>query len=144
MWYVLLLVSVASCVSESIWPVENRILQLRTAAPRSDSPPSYMVHLYNRYRKGRMPYSAANTIQRPMKETHIHANGYESIYLASPKYHTLHTFTSGGRGRLVVKASERGWRVISSSPVPLLIRRVGHRCMLNMSRAQTSSRWCGS
>ncbi|GFQ69602.1 bone morphogenetic protein 3 [Trichonephila clavata] len=63
MWYVLLLVSVASCVSESIWPVENRILQLRTAAPRSDSPPSYMVHLYNRYRKGRMPYSAANTVR---------------------------------------------------------------------------------
>ncbi|GFT74639.1 bone morphogenetic protein 3 [Nephila pilipes] len=63
MWYVLLLVSVVSCVSESIWPVENRILQLRTAAPRSDSPPSYMVHLYNRYRKGRMPYSAANTVR---------------------------------------------------------------------------------
>ncbi|GIY08037.1 hypothetical protein CEXT_173871 [Caerostris extrusa] len=63
MWRALLLVSLALCASESIWPIQNRILQLRTAAPRSDSPPSYMVHLYNRYRKGRMPYSAANTVR---------------------------------------------------------------------------------
>ncbi|GFT89440.1 uncharacterized protein TNCV_4387211 [Trichonephila clavipes] len=32
--------------------------------------------------------------------------------------------------------------VMSSSPVPLKTRRVGERCTLNMSRAQTSSRWC--
>ncbi|GFT30425.1 uncharacterized protein TNCV_2377161 [Trichonephila clavipes] len=31
----------------------------------------------------------------------------------------------------------------SSSPVPLKTRRVGERCTLNLSRAQTSSRWCG-
>ncbi|GFX45938.1 uncharacterized protein TNCV_2255151 [Trichonephila clavipes] len=31
----------------------------------------------------------------------------------------------------------------SSSPVPLKIRRVGQRCTLNLSRAETSSRWCG-
>ncbi|GFX98512.1 uncharacterized protein TNCV_1500901 [Trichonephila clavipes] len=34
-------------------------------------------------------------------------------------------------------------RVTSSSPVPLKTRRVGQRCTLNLSRAQTSSRWCG-
>ncbi|GFU49905.1 hypothetical protein TNCV_4686601 [Trichonephila clavipes] len=34
--------------------------------------------------------------------------------------------------------------VTSSSPVPLKTRRVGQRCTLNMSRAETSSRWCGS
>ncbi|GFV61729.1 uncharacterized protein TNCV_188871 [Trichonephila clavipes] len=33
--------------------------------------------------------------------------------------------------------------VTSSSPVPLKTRRVGQQCTLNMSRAQTSSRWCG-
>ncbi|GFV54459.1 uncharacterized protein TNCV_2865431 [Trichonephila clavipes] len=31
--------------------------------------------------------------------------------------------------------------VTSSSPVPLKTRRVGQRCMLNLSRAETSSRW---
>ncbi|GFW43712.1 uncharacterized protein TNCV_4770611 [Trichonephila clavipes] len=30
-----------------------------------------------------------------------------------------------------------------SSPVPQKTRRVGQRCTLNLSRAQTSSRWCG-
>ncbi|GFU01804.1 uncharacterized protein TNCV_1523101 [Trichonephila clavipes] len=31
----------------------------------------------------------------------------------------------------------------SSNPVPLKTRRVGQRCTLNLSRAETSSRWCG-
>ncbi|GFW16538.1 uncharacterized protein TNCV_2351621 [Trichonephila clavipes] len=33
--------------------------------------------------------------------------------------------------------------VTSSSPVPLKTRRVGQRCTLNLSKAETSSRWCG-
>ncbi|GFT59075.1 uncharacterized protein TNCV_186531 [Trichonephila clavipes] len=33
--------------------------------------------------------------------------------------------------------------VTSSSPVPLKTRRVGQRCTLNLSRAETSYRWCG-
>ncbi|GFV72863.1 uncharacterized protein TNCV_1325741 [Trichonephila clavipes] len=33
--------------------------------------------------------------------------------------------------------------VTSSIPVPLKKRRVGQRCTLNLSRAETSSRWCG-
>ncbi|GFX53585.1 uncharacterized protein TNCV_2327001 [Trichonephila clavipes] len=33
--------------------------------------------------------------------------------------------------------------VAGSSPVPLKTRRVGQRCTLNLSRAETSSRWCG-
>ncbi|GFV93510.1 uncharacterized protein TNCV_1988241 [Trichonephila clavipes] len=33
--------------------------------------------------------------------------------------------------------------VTSSSPVPLKTRRVGQQCMLNLSRVETSSRWCG-
>ncbi|GFW14264.1 histone-lysine N-methyltransferase SETMAR [Trichonephila clavipes] len=31
--------------------------------------------------------------------------------------------------------------VTGSSPVPLKTRRVGQRCTLNLSRAETSSRW---
>ncbi|GFW64239.1 uncharacterized protein TNCV_775031 [Trichonephila clavipes] len=33
--------------------------------------------------------------------------------------------------------------VTSSIPVPLKTRRVGQRCTLNLSRAETSSCWCG-
>ncbi|GFU14709.1 uncharacterized protein TNCV_4228651 [Trichonephila clavipes] len=33
--------------------------------------------------------------------------------------------------------------VTSSSPVPLKTHRIGQRCTLNLSRAETSSRWCG-
>ncbi|GFY36666.1 uncharacterized protein TNCV_28701 [Trichonephila clavipes] len=33
--------------------------------------------------------------------------------------------------------------VTGSSPVPLKTRRVGQPCTLNLSRAETSSRWCG-
>ncbi|GFU89647.1 hypothetical protein TNCV_4042541 [Trichonephila clavipes] len=32
---------------------------------------------------------------------------------------------------------------MNSSRVPLKTRRVGEQCTLNLSRAQTSSRWCG-
>ncbi|GFV15569.1 uncharacterized protein TNCV_4835951 [Trichonephila clavipes] len=48
-----------------------------------------------------------------------------------------------GCGSPVVKVSDHGKHVMSSSPVPLKTRRVGQRCMLNLSRAETSSRWCG-
>ncbi|GFX78390.1 uncharacterized protein TNCV_3034331 [Trichonephila clavipes] len=44
----------------------------------------------------------------------------------------------------VVKVSNHGWHVSSSSPVPQKTRRVGQRCTLNLSRAEMSSRWCGS
>ncbi|GFW96556.1 aminoglycoside phosphotransferase domain-containing protein 1 [Trichonephila clavipes] len=46
-------------------------------------------------------------------------------------------------GSLVIKVSDRGWLVTSSRPVPLKTRRVGERCTLNLSRAQTSFRCCG-
>ncbi|GFX11250.1 uncharacterized protein TNCV_4786421 [Trichonephila clavipes] len=48
-----------------------------------------------------------------------------------------------GCGNPVVKVSDHGRHVMSSSPVPLKTRRVGQRCTLNLSRAETSSRWCG-
>ncbi|GFU14174.1 uncharacterized protein TNCV_4167721 [Trichonephila clavipes] len=48
-----------------------------------------------------------------------------------------------GCGSPVVRVSDHGRYVMSSSPVPLKTRRVGQRSALNLSRAQTSSRWCG-
>ncbi|GFX69472.1 uncharacterized protein TNCV_380411 [Trichonephila clavipes] len=33
--------------------------------------------------------------------------------------------------------------ITSSSTIPLQTRRVVQRCMLNLSRAETSSHWCG-
>ncbi|GFV49840.1 uncharacterized protein TNCV_1391221 [Trichonephila clavipes] len=46
-------------------------------------------------------------------------------------------------GSPVVKVSDYGRYVMSSSPVPLKTRHAGQRCTLNLSRAETSSRWCG-
>ncbi|GFY10261.1 uncharacterized protein TNCV_2629401 [Trichonephila clavipes] len=54
----------------------------------------------------------------------------------------VYTFTSTHRGSPVVKVSDHGRHVMSSSPVPLKTRRVGQRCMLNLSRAETSSLLC--
>ncbi|GFX57480.1 uncharacterized protein TNCV_3051311 [Trichonephila clavipes] len=46
----------------------------------------------------------------------------------------------GGCGSRVVKVAGL---ITNSSPVPLKTHRVRKRCTLNLSRAQTSSRWCG-
>ncbi|GFX80208.1 uncharacterized protein TNCV_2642241 [Trichonephila clavipes] len=46
-------------------------------------------------------------------------------------------------GSPVVKVSDHGRNVTSSSAVPLKTRRVGQQCTLNLSRAEMFSRWCG-
>ncbi|GFU49052.1 transposable element Tcb2 transposase [Trichonephila clavipes] len=51
--------------------------------------------------------------------------------------------TARGCGSPVAKVSDHGRHVMSSSPVPLKTQRVGQRCTLNLSRTETSSRWCG-
>ncbi|GFV78815.1 uncharacterized protein TNCV_4079151 [Trichonephila clavipes] len=48
------------------------------------------------------------------------------------------TAVSGGRGRYRIGAG----LVTSSSPVPLKTRRVEQRYTLNMSTAETFTRWC--
>ncbi|GFW44588.1 uncharacterized protein TNCV_4481341 [Trichonephila clavipes] len=53
-----------------------------------------------------------------------------------------------GNGRTAAVAEWYRYRIVagfvtSSSPVPLKTRRVGQHCTLNLSRAETSSRWCG-
>ncbi|GFU69337.1 uncharacterized protein TNCV_3210011 [Trichonephila clavipes] len=47
-----------------------------------------------------------------------------------------------GCGSPVVNISDHDRYIISSSPVPLKTRRVGQRCPLNLSTAETSSRFC--
>ncbi|GFW75609.1 uncharacterized protein TNCV_4427921 [Trichonephila clavipes] len=72
---------------------------------------------------------------------------YSSPHARSLRKHSLNLelvngrflISSGGRGSLVIKISDRGWHV--TSPLPLKTHRVGERCTLNLSRAQTSSRW---
>ncbi|GFY24404.1 hypothetical protein TNCV_1014521 [Trichonephila clavipes] len=49
-----------------------------------------------------------------------------------------------GRGSLVVKGSDQDWSVMRLITVSLKTHRVGKRWALNLSRAQTSFRWCGS
>ncbi|GFX32502.1 hypothetical protein TNCV_2174201 [Trichonephila clavipes] len=51
----------------------------------------------------------------------------------------LDTLTTG----LPQPKSDHGRYVMSSRPVPLKTCRVGQRCTLNLSRAQTSPHWCG-
>ncbi|GFY23223.1 uncharacterized protein TNCV_3764621 [Trichonephila clavipes] len=64
---------------------------------------------------------------------------------------TTSTFRLSVRSRPTSVAAVAEWYryrtvacfVTGSSPVPLKTRRVGQRCTLNLSRAETSSRWCG-
>ncbi|GFT36521.1 uncharacterized protein TNCV_1344801 [Trichonephila clavipes] len=53
------------------------------------------------------------------------------------------TLLKRGCGSPVVKVSDHGRYVMSLSTVPLKTHRVGQRCTLNLSRAETTSRWCG-
>ncbi|GFY25641.1 hypothetical protein TNCV_2487611 [Trichonephila clavipes] len=48
-----------------------------------------------------------------------------------------------GCGSPVIKVSYHSRHVMSSSPVPLKTSYVGQQCTLNLSRAKTSSSWCG-
>ncbi|GFW66929.1 uncharacterized protein TNCV_4688141 [Trichonephila clavipes] len=52
--------------------------------------------------------------------------------------------TEHGCSSPVVKVSDHGRHVMSSSPVSLKTHRVGQRCTLDLSRAETSSRWFGA
>ncbi|GFW97439.1 uncharacterized protein TNCV_4991151 [Trichonephila clavipes] len=47
-----------------------------------------------------------------------------------------------GCGSPVVKVSDHGRNIMSSSPVRLKTHRVRKPCTLNLSRTETSSRWC--
>ncbi|GFS99250.1 uncharacterized protein TNCV_1600841 [Trichonephila clavipes] len=58
------------------------------------------------------------------------------------------TYPTRERHKVAMVAEWYRYRIVacvvtSSSPVPLKTHRVGQRCTLNLSRAETSSRWYG-
>ncbi|GFT68290.1 uncharacterized protein TNCV_659091 [Trichonephila clavipes] len=72
------------------------------------------------------------------------------VYLERPMYIKSVEAQNPAVDRFPVAAVAEWYRhrivagfVTSSSPVPLKTHRVGQRCTLNLSRAETSSRWCG-
>ncbi|GFX79853.1 uncharacterized protein TNCV_4981651 [Trichonephila clavipes] len=76
---------------------------------------------------------------------YANVSGESSVVLGSNSWHSGHvSVILKGCGNPVVKVSDHGRHVMSSSPVPLKTLRAGQRCTLNLSRAETSSRWCGS
>ncbi|GFX35553.1 hypothetical protein TNCV_103601 [Trichonephila clavipes] len=85
-----------------------------------------------------------STTEHSTSLEHIGTDTCESMINSILCYKDYISIKMRGHGSLVVKVSDRGRRVMSSSRVPLKTRRVGERCTLNLLRAQTSSRWCGS
>ncbi|GFT16470.1 uncharacterized protein TNCV_281111 [Trichonephila clavipes] len=71
------------------------------------------------------------------------------LYVACPKFDKpSHLFIYTPQGLTAAVAEWYRYRTVAcfvtgSSPVPQKTRRVGQRCTLNLSRAETSSRWCG-
>ncbi|GFV01477.1 uncharacterized protein TNCV_2960711 [Trichonephila clavipes] len=68
----------------------------------------------------------------------LHQLKYEAISVPQSSVHLVKK-TQEGKSSTCYLLITKG--VTSSSPVPLKIRRVGERCSLNLSRAQTSSCW---
>ncbi|GFW06419.1 hypothetical protein TNCV_2187541 [Trichonephila clavipes] len=54
-----------------------------------------------------------------------------------------YSLTNWGCSSPVVKVLDHGWHVMSLNPVPLKNSHIGQRYTLNLSRVETSSRWCG-
>ncbi|GFU57543.1 uncharacterized protein TNCV_3637061 [Trichonephila clavipes] len=87
------------------------------------------------------PWSSDEDDTCPQFENHIRLSTGEIAFIYGHFETTLAIDVAAVAGwyryRIVARL------VTSSSPVPLKTRRVGQRCTLNLSRAETSSRWCG-
>ncbi|GFY26370.1 hypothetical protein TNCV_25671 [Trichonephila clavipes] len=80
---------------------------------------------------------------RQKKRLSTPAVGHEAA--AIKLRHELIAVSPWHRAAVAQWLTNHGRHVMSSIPVPLKTRRVGQRCTLNLSRAETSSRWwCGS
>ncbi|GFS82256.1 uncharacterized protein TNCV_3340081 [Trichonephila clavipes] len=90
--------------------------------------------------------ASLNSVQLELILKKMH-NSLFTVFTARRFLSSVHTFPMTlkirGCGSPVVRVSDHGRYVMSSSPVPLKTRRVGQRRTLNLSRAETSSRWCG-
>ncbi|GFU25165.1 uncharacterized protein TNCV_3360741 [Trichonephila clavipes] len=98
--------------------------------------------------------AAQATIQdglvQPSSEVNLYYNTVPTIcnFLMDLSAHFLafsekRSSASRGCGNPVAKVSDHDRHVMRSSPVPPETHRVGQRRMLNLSRAETSSRWWG-
>ncbi|GFV71472.1 hypothetical protein TNCV_4562241 [Trichonephila clavipes] len=56
---------------------------------------------------------------------------------------SMHWRLLRSRGSQVVKVSDHGWRVMSSSPEPLKTRRVGQRCTFKSVESSNIHPWGG-
>ncbi|GFY35193.1 uncharacterized protein TNCV_5045671 [Trichonephila clavipes] len=92
------------------------------------------VRLINATNEQRLNQGPETTPLRMKGDLEDVSRGYRSFALPSAVW---------GCGSPVGKVSDYGRHGMSSSPVPLKTRRVGQRCTLNLSRAETSSRGCG-
>ncbi|GFX44873.1 uncharacterized protein TNCV_3429221 [Trichonephila clavipes] len=90
---------------------------------------------YNRRRRE----ANVNLKDQVLVRTHPMSSAYKKLVR---KIFSLSLKVPRGCGSPEVNVSDHGRHSMSSSPVPLKTRRVGQRCTLNLSRAETSSRWC--
>ncbi|GFW21676.1 hypothetical protein TNCV_4281911 [Trichonephila clavipes] len=90
----------------------------------SDALPALQCPRNDHYDSGGLMVSAGITL-----DDHTH------LYVFARR--TVTTVIYSSCGSSVVKVSDHGKHVMSSSPVPLLTHRVGQRCTLNLSRAKT-------
>ncbi|GFW68988.1 mitotic-spindle organizing protein 2A [Trichonephila clavipes] len=93
-----------------------------------------------------------SAIKRLLRNHPAHVEGEFDHYLAKYMWRRRreHSMDDSALNKSNVAAVAEWYRyrtvacfVTGSSPVPLKTRRVGQRCTLNLSRAETSSRWCG-
>ncbi|GFV92192.1 hypothetical protein TNCV_1896281 [Trichonephila clavipes] len=83
-----------------------------------------------------------NKLRNFSLQSHVDADILQASFVLEKSIDKLFSRHKWGCGSPVVKVSNHGRYVMSSIQVPLKTRRVGQRCTLNLSRAETSSRWC--
>ncbi|GFU68863.1 uncharacterized protein TNCV_1548471 [Trichonephila clavipes] len=87
------------------------------------------VYTIDKYKKTSIIKNSHDVEKKVDQQEVFSVNGFDSEDVATVAEWYRHRIVAGF--------------VKSSSPVPLKTRRVGQRCTLNLSRAETSSRWCG-
>ncbi|GFX44165.1 hypothetical protein TNCV_4119611 [Trichonephila clavipes] len=109
---------------------------LRKHPPRP-CPMNRNLFLPRRFKK--FHYKKSNSFKSVLLKLSIFATQNSIISYIAPPLRNKYR----GSGSPVVKVSDHGRYVMSSSTVPLKTRRVGQLCTLNLLRAEASSRWCG-
>ncbi|GFV61419.1 transposable element Tcb2 transposase [Trichonephila clavipes] len=120
--------------SPDLSPVEHVWDQLKRQMPSCHSVHDLELAVQDLW--AHLPQDNIRKVQNGLPISNISETGADALCARS-------RLMNWGCGSPVVKVSNHGRHVMSSIPVPLKTRRVGQRCTLNLSRAETSSRWCG-